>query len=340
MPSTPGVIRKRIAGALLIALGVFALTTPLIAGQWSLATFEKEMVAWIANWNATHGIYFAANPSRKQAFGRRASEFMRKEAETLDLAAFQYAPTDFDPPKSMSPDEWEKHVREKLADLDLKPTLIWRSGYGMQAMWRIKPAVDLLTNDDVRQCKRTCKGVAEMVNEKAGLTSDSVASLDHIFRLAGTVNHPNHKKRQLGRVAVLAGNFTFDPDCVYGIEQLPKAAERARPPTMGLAEPLGGWDGEENVAIAIMHCRYTRDLAGEGKAQTAWRTALHLRDLGVSAEKAFDLMWETWAPRCDYQWDSTELRDKVERAYARAENDPGCKTVAYRIAQARREFGE
>jgi hypothetical protein len=66
----------------------------------------------------------------------------------------------------------------------------------------------------------------------------------------------------------------------------------------------------------------------------------HLRDLGVSAEKAFDLMWETWAPRCDYQWDSTELRDKVERAYARAENDPGCKTVAYRIAQARREFGE
>jgi len=45
MPSTPGVIRKRIAGALLIALGVFALTTPLIAGQWSLAILGLPLIA-------------------------------------------------------------------------------------------------------------------------------------------------------------------------------------------------------------------------------------------------------------------------------------------------------
>ncbi|MGA7597547.1 MAG: DUF308 domain-containing protein, partial [Pseudolabrys sp.] len=45
MPSTPGVIRKRIAGALLIALGVLALTTPLIAGQWSLAILGLPLIA-------------------------------------------------------------------------------------------------------------------------------------------------------------------------------------------------------------------------------------------------------------------------------------------------------
>jgi hypothetical protein len=301
---------------------------------------EKEMIAWIAIWNVTHGIYFAANPSRRHAFGRRASEFMRKDAETLDLAAFQYAAIDLDPPKGITPEEWEKHVRQKFAELDLQPTFLWRSGYGMQAMWGVKPAVNLLTNEDVRQCKRTCKGVAEMVSEKLGLTSDSVASLDHIFRLAGTINYPNKNKRALGRVAVVAGDFTFDPACVYGIERLPKAADRPRPVTAGLVEPPGGWDADENVAIAIMHCRHTRDLAGEGKSRTAWRTALHLRDLGVSVEKAFELMWQIWAPRCEYQWDCTELRDKIERAYARAENDPGCKTVAYRVARARQEFGE
>ncbi len=45
MPSTPGVIRKRIAGALLIALGVSALSTPLIAGQGSLAILGLPLIA-------------------------------------------------------------------------------------------------------------------------------------------------------------------------------------------------------------------------------------------------------------------------------------------------------
>lgn len=299
-----------------------------------------EMCIWVAEWNSTHGLYFAANPSRRQAFGRRASEFMRKDADALDLAAFQYVPVDLDPPVGATPENWEKQVRKKLAKLDLKPTLIWRSGYGMQAMWQIKPAIDLRTNDDVRDCKRVCRGVAEMVRKEVGLESDTVQSLDHIFRVAGTINHPNKAKRAQGRTAVLAGNFTFDASATYDMPALPKSFERARSVIYGLAEPPGGWDTDENVAIALMHCRHTRDLAGEGKAQTAWRTALNLRDLGVSAEKAFELMWKSWAPRCDYQWDTEELRDKIERAYAHAENDPGCKTAAYRIARSRREFGE
>jgi uncharacterized membrane protein HdeD (DUF308 family) len=45
MPSTSGVIKKRIAGALLIALGVIALTTPLVAGRWSLAILGLPLIA-------------------------------------------------------------------------------------------------------------------------------------------------------------------------------------------------------------------------------------------------------------------------------------------------------
>jgi uncharacterized membrane protein HdeD (DUF308 family) len=45
MPSSSGVIKKRIAGALLIALGVLALTTPLIAGRWSLAILGLPLIA-------------------------------------------------------------------------------------------------------------------------------------------------------------------------------------------------------------------------------------------------------------------------------------------------------
>ena len=45
MPSISGVVKKRIAGALLIALGVWTLTTPLVAGRWSLAILGLPLIA-------------------------------------------------------------------------------------------------------------------------------------------------------------------------------------------------------------------------------------------------------------------------------------------------------
>jgi len=45
MASISGIIKKRIAGALLIALGVLALTTPLVAGRWSLAILGLPLIA-------------------------------------------------------------------------------------------------------------------------------------------------------------------------------------------------------------------------------------------------------------------------------------------------------
>jgi uncharacterized membrane protein HdeD (DUF308 family) len=43
MPSS-GVLRKRVAGALLIALGAFALLAPVAAGRWSLAVLGIPLV--------------------------------------------------------------------------------------------------------------------------------------------------------------------------------------------------------------------------------------------------------------------------------------------------------
>ena len=45
MRSIAGVIKKRIAGALLIALGVLTLTMPLVAGRWSLAVLGLPLIA-------------------------------------------------------------------------------------------------------------------------------------------------------------------------------------------------------------------------------------------------------------------------------------------------------
>src|SRR4029453_11378054 len=44
MASISGIIKKRTAGALLIALGILALTTPLVAGRWSLAVLGLPLI--------------------------------------------------------------------------------------------------------------------------------------------------------------------------------------------------------------------------------------------------------------------------------------------------------
>src|SRR6516165_367871 len=44
MPQSGGVLRKRVAGALLMALGAFALATPVAAGRWSLAILGIPLI--------------------------------------------------------------------------------------------------------------------------------------------------------------------------------------------------------------------------------------------------------------------------------------------------------
>ena len=136
-----------------------------------------EMCGWVEQWNRTHGIYFMANPARQQAYRRRASEFMRKDEFSLDVLAVQYLAADLDPPKGANPDEWYRHVRSKLESrgIDLKPTFVWRSGYGTQAMWRVKPAVELHDNDDVRAAKLVTKGMLELIHKNLGIKSDAVS---------------------------------------------------------------------------------------------------------------------------------------------------------------------
>lgn len=108
--------------------------------------------------------------------------------------------------------------------------------------------------------------------------------------------------------------------------------------THGLVEPPGGWDTKEGIQEAILYLRTTRDTAAEGRSGTAIRTALRARDYGLSQDLAFELMWEHWVPRCDYVWEDQELRGKIQRAYERAQNDPGCRTKPYRLLVAKKDF--
>jgi hypothetical protein len=320
-------------------------------------TFGKGSMArcgkWVERENRERNVYFSLNPCRPQAFTRKAAQYIRKAtekrpgAELPDILAHQYTAFDIDlPADGFTPDVWEQHVREKLERTKLAFTLIWRSGGGVQAAIRIKPAVLLTTDDQVRAAKAINQGVAGWLAEQTALKLDSIDNIDRVLRVCGTVNWPNAKKRADGRVPVLAGPFTHNAGVTRTSDALPQSAKakakanRGVLYNTGLVEPPGGWDHPDNIPYALLHLQHTKDLAAEGVSGTAIRTAAILRDWGISEALALDLMLEHWVDRCEYQFKTEELRSKINTAYHIAQNDPGVRTVLYKRARAQNRLDE
>jgi hypothetical protein len=289
---------------------------------------ESEVPAmreWIGEKNRRAGLYFCANPTRAR---------MHKRPREEDIAAQQYVTLDFDPAKDETPKECRVRVRAKLEAYTLPPTLIWGTGNGVQAMWKLRKAV-MITDKPTRQkCKLANLGLIQ------ALRADSTQSLEHLFRIPGTVNFPNETKRKAGRKIVRAGNFVHRPERLYHLADFPEVTKK---PTQsvcrGLEEPPGGWDTTAGINDAILYFQTTKDVAAEGRSGTAIRTARRARDYGVSEDMTYELMMDHWVPRCDYEWTEEELLGKVQRAFQNAENDPGCRTMEYRLLEAREEFG-
>jgi len=285
-----------------------------------------RMRAWIERYNAHAGVYFCANPTRRR---------MHKRPSEKDIWAFQYVVLDFDPEPDESPPDCEKRIRRMLKRFKLQPTFVWRSGNGMQAMWRLRKAVILNSKATIRECKLVNLGMVQ------ALKSDSTQSLEHLFRIPGTINYPNRVKRSLGRKPIRAGDFTHNREARYDPSQFPEPVKKHHAKSSrGLVEPPGGWDTSAGVNDAVRYFQNTHDLAEEGKSGTAIRTARRSRDYGVSEELTHELMWEHWVPRCEYDWEEEELRSKVQRAFAGAVNDPGCRTIEYRFLCAKDDFNE
>ena len=76
-------------------------------------------------------------------------------------------------------------------------TVIIDSGGGYQAFWRLREPV-VLTPNNVVELEGYNKRLA------AALGGDDCHNLDRIMRLPGTINLPDAKKRERGRVPALA----------------------------------------------------------------------------------------------------------------------------------------
>lgn len=158
-------------------------------------TDAKAAESWALEQNrAKRNVYFVPN---------EVQSGINKKPTRNEIARVQWLFVDIDQAPQT---EWaEDHARiKKLTTEGLdrfgipKPTLIVDSGGGWQLMWKITTPIDL-SGDPTKaeEIERINKALAAL------LDGDKCHSIDHVYRLPGTINYasPEKLKKQKGRPA-------------------------------------------------------------------------------------------------------------------------------------------
>ena len=93
---------------------------------------------------------------------------------------------------------------------------------------------------------------------------------------------------------------------------------------------VDGLDLPQNIKRGLAYLSIRKPaVEGEGGNDHTYQTAAALRDLGLSGERALDLMLESWNERCQPPWDADELTQLVENAYQYGQNEEGAQAFDF-----------
>jgi hypothetical protein len=149
------------------------------AGVVRAATFASSDVIgleeWIAQHNGMDNIYFSPNRLKSTCTNRKS----KKE----DVEAALSLHVDVDDPAAL----------ERIESFSPPPTAIVFSGGGYQAFWLLNEE-----SKELARVERINKAIAE------ALGGDNCHNIDRIMRLPDSINVPNKKKREAGRVPTRA----------------------------------------------------------------------------------------------------------------------------------------
>jgi RepB DNA-primase from phage plasmid len=126
-------------------------------------------------------IYYSVNPCRRT---------MTRKARKQDIATAEFVHADLDPRDDETPAQAKARYRRQLDSCEPAPTAIIDSGNGLQVLWRLKSPSQNFSDVEARSRALTLK-----LGGKAG-----TQNVDRILRLPGTINRPQKRKRDLGRV--------------------------------------------------------------------------------------------------------------------------------------------
>lgn len=226
---------------------------------------QGEARAWVAERNGRVNLYYTLNEPKPDAPNCK----LRKE----HIARLRGVAVDLDPRDGFALDAERKRLLGE-GDLMMKestpPTLTLDSGGGIQALWLFDEPLPA-TPENIRAVEAQGRALA---NKYGG---DHVQSVEHIFRLPGTVNIPNAQKVKKGRTPALAG-LIGSSGKVYALSDLAAlAAPRDAPPRTGEAPAdvdldwptcvgVGSWDD----LPAELRARFEAARANDPRLAAVW----------------------------------------------------------------------
>ncbi len=130
------------------------------------------------------------------------------------------------------------------------------------------------------------------------------------------------------------GTYEVDNDAPLAAAPVELIAKLDEPRERSGAAAATELDTEFAVARAAKYLDTEAPLAVEGMGgdDLTFRVACIVKDMGLSAEAAFDLLASRWNDRCSPPWDLDELKQKVDNAFLYALSAAGGQTPAVDLA--------
>jgi hypothetical protein len=151
--------------------------------------------AWFANdWQSASNWVQAENAKGRNVYWTVnivPPGFSKNKPKKTDIVGIRCAHVDIDPPKGVA--VWDKQAAYDDLIARGAPSVIIDSGNGWQALWWLNEQTDVATVEQIN------RGIADRFN------ADHCWNVDRLLRLPGTINHPDAKKRALGRVPATSG---------------------------------------------------------------------------------------------------------------------------------------
>jgi hypothetical protein len=193
----------------------WVLTAIVPDGVTSTRTFSsvEDARRFVANHNVAKNTYYSINPT-KTALSRKATK--------QDIARVEYLHVDADPGPDETPEEFKARMRPRIVAYKPKPTFIIDSGNGIQMLWQLREAVEIINNDVIEDIEARNHALALAFH-----ANPSTRNIDRIFRVPGTTNFPNRSKRELGRTECKAKLLAYNK-VAYPLSDFPPYRQ---PPT-------------------------------------------------------------------------------------------------------------
>lgn len=218
---------------------------------------------WAAAQNPMRNVYWTVNLV--------PPGFSKNKPKKSDIVGIRCAHVDIDPPKDNP--AWDKQAA--FADLIARgaPSVVVSSGSGFQALWWLNEQTDVATIEQIN------RGIADRFD------ADHCWNVDRLLRLPGTINHPDAKKQELGRVPVMASLVQPFNNAVYAPSALLNAFPASPVAETHIEElpdgPCEGYTGpaDDQSLIRLM-------LSSRGSAQTMSGNKASFSDLWHGDEEA------------------------------------------------------